>query len=117
MDSKALLAHTKEALGTYRERACERIAEVRAAFLILESDPELTFRVEIHSYWETYGEKMVYVQRKGDLDTIIQEATDLFKKTNNRSDVQGRYSVSVIIGSLEKPLFQIPLPDTFWKAP
>lgn len=117
MDSKVLLAHTKEALGIHRENARKRIAEVQAAFMILESDPELTFRVEIHSYWATYGEKMVYVQRKGDLDTIIQEATDSFKKTNNRSDVQGRYHVSVIIGSLEKPLFQIPLPDTFWKAP
>lgn len=61
-------------------------------------DPKnIFFEVWILSLWEDHGEKSTkLIGIQGDnLEITFKEAQESFKKTNNRSDVQGKYSVYV----------------------
>jgi len=55
-------------------------------------------------------EKSITHEATGQLASVMKDAIELFKSTNHRSDVQGRYRVHVVFPSGSEVL----LPDSFY---
>lgn len=57
-------------------------------------EKKLEYSVSINSHWADHGEKYVDVKAET-LELAFQKARDEFKRVNQRSDVQGSYTVGV----------------------
>jgi len=58
-----------------------------------------TYKVTLRSMWEDEGEENTETIHTGTIKGAIIASENVFKETNNnRSDVQARYSVAILIG-------------------
>ncbi len=76
-------------------------------------DLRVRVRVRIVSLWEKEGEKSVTVTGKG-IRSAVQKAVAKFKRiNNNRSDVQGTFTVKIFLPPSKK--MAVSLPEIFWR--
>lgn len=69
------------------------------------------FEIEISSSWASHGEEGSTTRFVGSLREAIKAASNAFKEQNNRSDVQGRYSVYVRLDNGTR----IAVPEDYWR--
>lgn len=99
----------KEMLDAKKD-ALETLAETKLALCRLSSS-KLSYTVGIDSLWAVEGEKPSSCTGKPgeSLAKLIVKAQRTFMEINRRSDVQGRYTVSVCAAGWETVL-----PEKFW---
>lgn len=102
-----------EGLAEQRTKAEERLAAITAAQEALAemSAADVTISIHIRSGWSNSGEKSPTTEHRGmSLEEAIAEAADNFRTVNNRSDVQGRFTIG-----LELPNEQtVQIPEELW---
>lgn len=97
----------------------EKLAEAQKCKRILARaavSRKLTFKVVLASLWADHGEKAVVLVEQDELENIMKKAIAEFMKINDRTDVQAKYSVYVLLKDRKKDLLNLPVPEEFWSG-
>ena len=100
--------HAKKYLENEEKKLKEKLKEIQKAKKGLEKP--LLFNVSIRSFWGDYGEKNVVSDLCKKPEVAIKQACEKFKTENNRSDIQGKPLLWVVLENMD-----IPIPEQRWK--
>lgn len=109
---KKLTTVLKEDLSKELNRLHQERRSIEMSLLALSclNPDNADYTIEIKSLWGDHGEEDTETKYRGNLQEAVRMAEEEFKKSNKRSDLQAKISVSVRLG---KRNYEIP--KEYWE--